>query len=388
MLRFKPDDWLEGLMRPFLLMDPKGWIYVESIAPDVRFAALFVLMVVALFGRRARAALTSAQGLTALGLLTMMWVWTFIIGNGRYFIWGLLLVGPLLVLACRLLPASRGVRVLVLLCVLGAQAVVLLFSDMAGVWAQARVKTDPLPIEASPLREEPAVFLTTSLVSYSALVPRFHAQSRWANVEGQRSILPGDLEYPRLQALLASDLPKYVVQPVMGAGLTEAEAALQVGGAAARVLAPLGLAVRDGPCHTLRSPLVTMGVFNNSSDARQFRALWFCRLHSDSATQYPVQRTDAADAELSRALDAVEQRCPRFFPPGSARDLSQRGLLLRRYVYSDVSLYATKDRNIYFRHFRAVEPTRLGTAEAVAAGRFTMDCRKLPGRYRPPWDRD
>jgi hypothetical protein len=32
--------------------------------------------------------------------------------------------------------------------------------------------------------------------------------------------------------------------------------------------------------------------------------------------------------------------------------------------------------------------TQLVPVHAVRAGRFTMDCDRLPGRYRPPWQRD
>jgi hypothetical protein len=32
--------------------------------------------------------------------------------------------------------------------------------------------------------------------------------------------------------------------------------------------------------------------------------------------------------------------------------------------------------------------TRLGTVDDVLAGRFEVPCRKLPGRYQPPWGLD
>ena len=41
MIRFLPDTWLDALLRPVAMAMPDGWIYVETMAPDLRF--VFVL---------------------------------------------------------------------------------------------------------------------------------------------------------------------------------------------------------------------------------------------------------------------------------------------------------------------------------------------------------
>jgi hypothetical protein len=43
--------------------------------------------------------------------------------------------------------------------------------------------------------------------------------------------------------------------------------------------------------------------------------------------------------------------------------------------------------NVSYAYFRALNLTRIGSIEDVRHGKFTMDCVKLPGRYRYPWQR-
>ncbi len=101
MLRFKPDDWLEGLARPLLMVDPAAGLYVEGAAPDWRFAAALLFGTVGVVAARGRLGLSVVQLKGLLSLLVMLYVWTFAIGNGRYFAAGLLLIGPVLLLTWR-----------------------------------------------------------------------------------------------------------------------------------------------------------------------------------------------------------------------------------------------------------------------------------------------
>ena len=38
MIRFEPDTWFDGALRPLLLGDPSAGLYYEEGAPDWRFA--------------------------------------------------------------------------------------------------------------------------------------------------------------------------------------------------------------------------------------------------------------------------------------------------------------------------------------------------------------
>ncbi|MBZ8143122.1 hypothetical protein CLD22_25020, partial [Rubrivivax gelatinosus] len=210
MLRFKPDGWLEGLLRPLILIDPSAGIYFERAAPDFRFAWLGLLLLVVWFAHRGRPGFgrQSTQALLLLGLT--FYVWTFVIGNARYFAFGLLLVGPLLVMVWRRLPGTRSFRVSVLALVCTMQVYGVYQSYRPNQWGLARWSDGPaLSLEDAPQRHRPAVFLTVTTISYSALVPLFHPDSRWANVTGQIDLTPKLPEFVRLQRLVASDLPRY-----------------------------------------------------------------------------------------------------------------------------------------------------------------------------------
>ena len=218
MLRFLPDDWLEGLLRPFVMIDPRAGIYFEETAPDWRFAIFIAFMTVALATRRGRRTIDYEQGQLSLALLVLLYVWTFTIGNGRYFMTGLLLVGPLLVAAWRRLPGTSIFRWVLLFGAMSLQAAVIESDYARNKWGLTRWIQGPgIDIEDEPIRHQPATFITSTAISYSILVPRFHPASRWANVVGQVDIKPSMREYPRLLELLSSPLPMYLVVPISSA---------------------------------------------------------------------------------------------------------------------------------------------------------------------------
>lgn len=389
MLRFLPDSWLEGWLRPFILPDPEAGIYFEAAAPDWRFALFFVFMGLALVARRGRLPLTAPQLQAVLALLTMFYVWTFAIGNGRYFVGGLLLIGPLLVVAWRLLPGSTNLRALVLVAITALQVFTLQSHYIPNAWGLIRWHSGPgLAIEDSPLRQRPAVFLTITGISYSLLVPRFHPQSRWSNIAGQRNITPGTKEYPRLQALLQDPLPKYVVVPINPRYMNTA---LQPVGPMLDLIldsmARQGLAPDEKPCTVLRSTL-PIGVQGELTDTLPRQGFWFCPARLSPARAARADQAAAALQTLRDVFERVEQRCPRFFPPGDGLENHEEGLSVRHYPASDTRLYIDVDGVVKYKYFRAMNATRIGTVDDVRQNRFDIVCDKLPGRYRLPWQRD
>jgi len=398
MLRFKPDGWLEGLLRPVLMVDPVGGLYFEVPSPDWRFAVLAVLMLV--FGvtarvpplRPLRPRMPPQHAVTALGLLVTFYVWTFASGNGRYFTWGLLLVGPLLVMAVFMLPLSRGRRWVVLALALLLQCTALYFSHIPNPLSTVQMTKSASPLQASPLRDKPAVFLTVALQSYSVLVPMFHPQSRWAHIAGQYNLLPGTTEWPRLQALLQSPLPMYVVVAA-GPGAVDAQGML-AGPRARRVQGVLshhGLVLSGTGCQMMVSALSNPG-FIVSKDALGQQGFWACAVERESGhalSQVPAGAATEAQpvSAQAQALDAVEQRCPRFVPPGGGRGSLLPGVHDREYPASDVRLWVDRYGTVSFYYFGAADATTLGTVDDVRAGRFSLPCDKLPGRYVPFWQR-
>jgi hypothetical protein len=112
---------------------------------------------------------------------------------------------------------------------------------------------------------------------------------------------------------------------------------------------------------------------------------WFCPLEAG-----PTLGADTSgDREpWSEAFAAVERACPRFFPPAGGMLLVRRpDLVVHRYAATDTYLYVDEYDNVSYAYFRALNLTRIGSIEDVRHGKFTMDCVKLPGRYRYPWQR-
>ncbi|WP_164963545.1 hypothetical protein [Rubrivivax sp. JA1026] len=386
-MRFQPDGWLEGLLRPLVLADPSSGIYFEQAAPDWRFAFLGLFVLLVLLARRGRFAFTSDQGRTLLLLLLALYVWTFVRGNGRYFAFGLLLVGPLLVVVWRRLPGTHAFRASLLALLVGMQAHALYEHYIPNVWGLSRWRDGPgLAIEDSPLRHEPAVFLTATGISYSVLVPAFDQRSRWANISGQVDIVPGMPEYSRLQELLASRLPRYLVAPISfkfmddeGQPLEEARQLY------ASTLARYGLGLSEEPCTQLRSNLAP-GPDADAAVRPPRRGFWICRV-VDATASAPTAALHLEDRTL-RVFAQIEARCPRFFPPGSGRDRSFDGLESRHYGGTDMRLYRDSSDRVMFRYFRAVNTGFVGTGEDILSGRFELPCNKMPGRYRLPWAAD
>ncbi len=389
MIRFVPDDWLEGLLRPLLMLDPVAGLYFEGHAPDLRFAAILLLLCCAVAARRAWPPLTASQRLAGLGLFAGLYLWTFVVGNGRYFLWGLVLAGPLSVAAAWLLPATRW-RWLALVSLMSLQGLALREAVTLDTWGLARWQGREVAIEASPLRDKPAVFFTISSITYSILVPRFHPQSRWANIAGQHMITPDRPEYRLLQTLLTSPLPMYVLAPTaprLAPGEFEPPADLRQLMSAS--LAPHALALSGDPCSLVRSRLNPgpAGPPGQSDEALPQRGFWVC----------PVQRAAGIDAVAVQqtlaqrhadVFSQVEQRCPRFFPPGTGRYASIDTVATRAYGGADMRLYVEEHGRVLYKHARALNPTVIGPVDEVRAGRFTLDCHKVEGRYQYPWNRD
>lgn len=386
MLRFVPDTWLDGLLRPLLLADSAVGLYVEIHAPDLRFAFVLLLLAVVAVGHRSRKMLDGPQWRTLIGLFLALYTWTFVSGNGRYFFWGLLLAGPMVVVLAHQVRATRAMRNALIVAAMALQGGVVWMTYQPNVWALLPWREAP-GLEATPLTQQPAVFLTLGTISYSLLVPHLHPQSRWTNLLGQQDLSPGSPDYRRLQDLMASPLPKYVVvraskvfvgkdqQPLPAAALSLSTA-----------LSNTGLLAKSRQCEFVRANIadMTLSAFAKNEPHEGF---WFCEV-----TPRPSAWIDPAPpAIVSRheaLFELIEARCPRLFPRGNARSRPADGGEARFYNQSDAVVVINDAGGVYFKHIRSVNPTELGHIDQVRLGQFEIDCERLPGRYRPPWARD
>lgn len=389
-MRFRPDSLLEGLLRPFVMMDPQSGIYFEGIAPDWRFGMFAALLLLGAASTRGQRGLSFAQGQLSLGLLASMLMWTFLIGNGRYYMAGLLLIGPLVVAGWRSLPGTTALRYTLLAGATALQLAVVLSTHVTDKWGLGQwQRGEGIDIQASPLRQEPAVFITSTSISFAILVPKFHPNSRWTNVVGQYDITPSTREFAPLIALLSSALPKYAVWPISAQpGGAELQPSDRIRQAIAEHLRPLGVTLQPQRCVTLRSSLAP-GPPGAATTADLMRGFWFCPVDYSETLRLSPSELLALSAAVTEAFHAIEQRCPRFFPPGGGNNRRDTGFTaLRHYTSTDMRVIIDDQDQVLMRHNKSLNPTLLGSVEQVRSGHFTLPCDKPQGRYQLPWQRD
>ncbi|MBK6469448.1 MAG: hypothetical protein IPF94_01615 [Betaproteobacteria bacterium] len=346
------------------------------------------LLLIAALAHRRRTVLDGAQWRALVGLMVCFYVWTWVSGNGRYFFWGLLLVGPLVEVMARRLPATQAMRNTVIVGALALQGWTVWMTYEPNVWALRPWAQGPgLALSSHKLADSPAVFVTVGSISHSLLVPLMHPHSRWSNVGGQQDLVPCMREFGQLQALLASPLPKYGVirasKLVMTDDRQPTEAAWAV---IRRAFKQQGLAPTSQPCAFLRVNLGGLP-FELLSLQEHERGFWFCELERVATPEFNGEAQKAHAPEFDDVFAQVETRCPRYFPAGNAITRPSDDGVVRHYSRSDTSVSIHHSGTVYFKNMRALNPTVLGTVDEVRAGRFQLGCDRLPGRYLPPWDR-
>lgn len=399
MVRFQPDTWREALLRPIAMASPDASVYIEIMAPDFRFAfALLLLALLAAAVLRAR----SADGLrggrpvfilaAALAVAFIPWIATT--ANGRYFVAGLLVVGPVCVGLARLLPATRGFRLVLVAGMVLMQAFAVQQSAPWRVWGLAQWTEPPyFGLEIPPeLRTQPATLVTMSSISYSLVAPQFHPQSRWislnnAPVPGGRS--PDSRRTEGFLSAKAAD-PILLLTPIVPGALTAEQlpndevaaviddqlAAYRLGLAqprSCRFLASRGLASIVLDTEKLQDP---------GKVARY--GFWLCELVrlDPRAPQEP-----SGPGRYDAVFRKLEAQCPRFFA-GHTGSLAISQGEVRSYLQAEMKAYVLDSGDVYYKYYRALNPVRVGSVADVLAGKARVDCGNIPGRSGLPWERE
>lgn len=389
MIRFVPDTPEEVLLRPLLLVDSVAGLYMELQAPDLRFALLVLLLPAAWWLAGRKALFTPLFGRLLIGLGLCFYLWVLVSGNGRYFFWGLLVVGPLLVAVARHCGKTMAMRNTV---ILGALVLQLFLVDSVykpNIWSLNAWREGPgLDLGPTALAREPAVFVTLGTVSHSLLVPLLHPQSRWTNLAGQQDWTPGMLEHERLLRMLhGSGMPRYAVFPVKNKPLSPSGPQKAARRAAIDLaVAAYGLESQSDECLFVASR-INDRLSSETADPGAVNGYRFCPL-VDRPKDRPLRFATELTPQQLAAFEAVERHCPRLFPPGSAVGRVDDEGVARRYAHSDTTVFINSSGWVYLRSMRALNPTDLGAVTDVAAGRITLNCRRLPGRYVPPWARE
>lgn len=380
---------------------PDSYVYVEIMAPDFRWAfALLLLALLAMMRWRARrgglgaVAPVGAEGpatvfVLAAALAVAFVPWLLTSGNGRYFLPGLLMVGPMCVGLVWRLPVTRALRLTLAAGIVALQTFAVQQSAPWQAWALAQWKEAPyfqvdLPPEA---KAEPATYVTMSVISYSLLIPQFHPQSRWMNLANAPWPGAGAFNSERTAAFLAQAQGKLkLIVPVVPGMLTEALLpTAQVSEVIGSQLAPFGLGfAQPQACRFLHSrSLASMGLREKTDQQRAQAGFWLCDLDRVAPTAGPA----AYGRRYAAVFAALEQQCPRFLPAnGDGPSLALPSGEVRSYLQAEMKVYVYDDGRVLYKYYRDMNPVFVGQSQAILAGRARMDCAAV--RAALPWARD
>ncbi len=392
MIRFLPDTWSDALLRPIAMAAPDAGVYAEIMAPDARFAVAIVLTLAWIaLAYRLKWRFAPVQALLAF-VTAAFAVWLATTGNGRYFIPMLLAVGPLCIALIHRLPATRGFRAIIAVTVVGIQAFIISqntpwHSWQLAPWASAPFFEVTLDEEAM---SHPATYVTATSISYSLIAPKFPAASRWVNISSQPDP-DNSVDGRRVQALLAAAESLQLLIPSMPDYMTPAgrpgqEITKVING----MLAGQRLMLKDpSRCRLLPSRgLASQALQDVAATKVETLAkfgFWVCPL------EYPVKHSEmggnASNVKVDRTFEAIENACPRLFPPREAASSKVDGGFVRNYSSADMKLYVLDDGRVFYKYWRAINPALIGSTAEITAGNFKMDCNSIRGRSGLPWNR-
>lgn len=401
MNRFEPDTWLAALLRPVAMALPDSYVYVEMMAPDLRW--VFVLLLLVLLVIMRMRAYTGRMGAVApaadevrpravfvlLALLAAAFVpWLLTSGNGRYFLPGLLLVGPVCIGLAWRLPVTRALRLTLAAGMVAMQAFAVHQSSPWQAWGVAQWEEPPyFQVDLPPeVKTEAATYVTMSVISYSLLIPQFHPQSRWMNLANAPWPSAGAFNSERTAAFLAKAQGKLrLIVPVVPGMLTEA---MLPNAAVVKVidsqLEPFGLGfAQPQACRFLHSPsLATIGLREKTEKQRAQAGFWLCDLRRVPQSARP--------AAFGRRYDAVfavlEKQCPRFMPAnGDGPSLALPNGEVRSYLQAEMKVYVYDGGEVFYKYYRDLNPVFIGRTQDISAGRVRIDCAGI--RAALPWGR-
>jgi hypothetical protein len=395
MNRFEPDTWLLALLRPVAMASPDSHVYVEMMAPDFRWVfALLLIALLVVMRRRGRGGGAGAAPATVFVLAAALAVafvpWLGTSGNGRYFLPGLLMVGPVCVGLAWRLPVTRSFRLTLAVGMVALQAFAVQQSAPWQAWGLAEWKEPPyFQVDLPPeVKAEPATYVTMSVISYSLLIPQFHPQSRWINLVSAPLPGAGQVNSDRTAAFLAQAPGKLrLLVPVVPGMLTEALLPdAKVSEVIDSQLEPFGLGfAQPQACRFLHSrSLASMGLDEKTAQQRAQAGFWMCELRRVAPSAHPAAYGHRHDAVFA----ALERQCPRFLPAnGDGPSLAVPGGEVRSYMQAEMKVYVYDDGEVYYKYYRALNPVLIGNLQDVLAGRARMDCSSIPGRSGLPWER-
>lgn len=329
--RFRQGGFYEIFLFPWRILSPDYWVYYEVSAPDSRLLIFFLLLPVYV-AVRTRSILAGSKPYifsdkVVIYTLVVYCLWFATSVNGRYGLALFLLVGMMVGVVVSELLSLRFAKIF-LACIVIVQftmvAVVGEYRWSAVSWSDDwyNVNKDQF---SEKLIEQPAIYLSVGLQSYTFLSRYLHEESYFSNISGQYS-----LSLYQLTPLLNKALPKRVIFSYQYWRKDEAQefvpfsdkAKVNQNGYVAR----LGYKVDYDECSYIEQL---------SSNPLHKNFIVICDLM--------VSVVNTAAENATKHFDMYEAVCEeRFSPKGVAVDLVG-DVPFRYYVGSEVKVYLVKD---------------------------------------------
>lgn len=405
-LRFVPGSLGEALWRPFAIAAPVELVDVEATSPDLRYAVVLALAVIALLRWSSRwlrgpagpagptISFQPARPLLALGGAFLLdWVlWLSVSGNGRYFIPMACVAAVLIVvLIFRLLAARTRVRNGLIVAIIAAQVLAV----CGGATYRDHVAWDHGPwFEVSVLDRLATrrdLYFAFAEQSNSFVAPFLAPGSGLINVDGGYVLDPQGANGQEVRSLIgrySSHLRTLVFAP------------LTAGSDVARppdlshendTLEHFGLRVDEGDCARIEiRDVVAPWVKVRSADAPQTRVaqspdqfLVTCRIVPDTSGDSSLIANERA---ANVVFDRLERSCPRLFQPAGPVTLDFGDVRagygwIRRYENTDLTVVITGGIVEFIDPLRHGPAVYLGRESDWEKSMLSLSCWRRDERY-------
>jgi hypothetical protein len=398
--RFTADSWTDILSLPFRMAQIKSGVYAEILVPDIRFACLLILVVlitIRLLPSYSRAiALTrpmsvgdkSASRYLIAFFCTGYVAWILSSGNGRYYLAIVMLVGPLLVLACSALLKKPVALIGTLTAILLAQVV---HGGAAGYRRWDSTAWTPKWIEADirhALADQPYRYLMVGPENDSTVVPYLHPDSLYLTLIGKVPLSPNKPGATRVREFIDRSTPPLRVlvreSEVRGSPLYESGKPDEVTlGMANDDLAAWGLSVSPENCAYVG---ITLGKETGRSpeSGNAPAQLW---PRNYSFLSCPILRGTKATNEFfqtQRKLEllgeSLSRSCKLLFPEPGSFPVRLGELWAMRFAGTDIVVTSDGATARYSRYPFGPFQVPLGQVDAWLHGSPKIDCARLPRR--------
>jgi hypothetical protein len=412
--RFVPGSLAQALLRPFAMALPAAYVDDEFPSPDLRYALLLILALIALghwaWQRLRRSPQSSASeapratsGFVALASAFLVdWVlWLRVSGNGRYFLAMACVAGILCVaLTWRIFSARSRVLAIVLTSVFAVQVVQLAFGTVyrtsvpwdGGPWYEVSVP--------AALKRTPNLYFILGEMSQSFVAPFLAQGSGFVNPDGDYVVGAGGANGAHVQALIREYAGHIRVGVMAGEFVLSPPKELPDLAHANDTLAQFGLQVDTTDCSTvivhavrerwrkvlpatlpIKLPQLGSRMLLVPQSAEGYVVT--CHVVPDPASRRALA---AAEREPDLVFERMEGECPRLFqPPRPVTQVygdSRRGYLWLR-KYPGTGLTAIVMEGV----LKLVDGTRGGRAAVIgsesdwARGAVRLACGRQGEHY-------